>query len=129
MLYERNLFYYPGLSLRSARELRMSDRLCLVVDNEPQIRAYLRAVMESHQLRVLEAGTASHALGIVEKLAGKLNLIISDVRVPGDMDGVDLAYSVCNSFPTIPIILISGYLEERPLALPNSIFELIHKPF
>jgi DNA-binding NtrC family response regulator len=85
--------------------------------------------MESHQLRVLEAGTPSHALGIVEKLAGKLDLIISDVRMPGDTDGINLAYSVCNSFPTIPIILISGYPEEQPLTLPNSIFELTHKPF
>ena len=45
---------------------------------------------------------------------------------PGDMDGVDLAYSLHNSFPTLPVILISGYMNQPPL--PNTV-QFIRKPF
>jgi DNA-binding NtrC family response regulator len=107
----------------------MADRLCLIVEDEPAIQAYLRAVLESEHLQVLEAGTASQALKIIERLAGRLDLIVSDVKMPGDMDGVDLAYSVHNLFPSVPIILISGFKEEQSRALTNVIFEFIYKPF
>ena len=44
--------------------------------------------------------------------------------MPGDMDGLDLAYSALNSFPTLPVILISGYSDKNPGS-----FMLIQKPF
>jgi CheY-like chemotaxis protein len=106
----------------------MSNRLCLIVDDEPSIRGYLSAVLESEHFQFLEAGTASQALKITEMLDGQLDLIISDVNMPGDMDGIDLALSVHNSFPSIPVILISGYVEQQSRRLPKAIFEFVTKP-
>lgn len=108
------------------KRLPMPDSICLIVDDEPAIRSFLRAVLERRQLQCVEAEDATHALRIIQKLGGRLDLVLSDIKMPGDMSGVDLAHSVRNTFPAISIILISGYCEN---AKDAGGFEFIPKPF
>ena len=107
----------------------MSDRICLIVDDEISIRAYLRAIMERARFQSLEADTVGQALRILQKIGGRLDVVISDINMPGDMNGVDLAHSVRNSFPDIPVILISGYADEDSVKKAAPDFEFIQKPF
>ena len=104
-------------------------RTCLIVDDEPSIRTYLRAILQRGQIHSLEAESAAQALGIVQKLGGRLDLIVCDFKMPGDMDGIDLAYSVRNSFPGLPVILISGYGDVEAVRQAAAKFEFIQKPF
>jgi DNA-binding NtrC family response regulator len=105
----------------------MSDRLCLIVDDEPAIRRYLQAVLKEQHLQTVEANDAIDALRVVNQLGSSLDLILSDVKMPGDMNGVDLAHSVRSAYPAIPIILISGYSDSKDADTAG--FELIPKPF
>src|ERR1041384_5608597 len=107
----------------------MEDHICLLVDDEPAIRSYLRAILEREKFQCLEAGNVAQALGITHRLDGRLDLIISDIKMPGDVDGVDLAYSVRNSYPDIPVILISGYSDDESVKRSMPAFRFIHKPF
>jgi DNA-binding NtrC family response regulator len=116
-------------SLSEKPQKTMSHRTCLIVDDEPSIRSLLDTILGQQHLRCLEAGNVSQAMRIVQKLGGRLDLIISDIRMPGDMDGLDLAYAVRNEFPEIPIILISGYADEHRIKNADVCFELISKPF
>lgn len=104
----------------------MPDPICLIVDDEPAIRRFLRAVLAQRRLQCIEAENATDALRIVQKLGGRLNFLLSDIKMPGDMSGVDLAHSVRNTFPAISVILISGYCETLEDAAG---FEFIRKPF
>jgi two-component system, NtrC family, sensor kinase len=54
-------------------------------------------------------------------------LIVIDINLPGDMDGVDLAHSVRSIFAAIPVILISGYGGIG--SLETARFPFIPKPF
>jgi len=91
----------------------MFSGLCLIVDDEPAIRRFLRSILQGRRLEIIEAEDAVSALRLVKQLNGRVDLIVSDIRMPGDMNGVDLAYSVRNAYPAIPIILISGFSEEQ----------------
>jgi CheY-like chemotaxis protein len=102
----------------------MNEFLCLIVDDEPALRTYLQALLQGKGIRSLQAGNAVDALRILQKLGGKIDLLISDIQMPGDMDGVDLAYSVRNSFSSVPVILISSDITEAPPGFP-----FIRKPF
>jgi CheY-like chemotaxis protein len=102
----------------------MAPRVSLIVDDEPAIRTYLREILRSRGFGSIEAGTAIEALRILQKLDGQIDLLITDIQMPGDMDGLDLAYSARNSFPNLPIILISGYADKS-----LGTFMLIVKPF
>jgi DNA-binding NtrC family response regulator len=103
----------------------MAEPVCLIVDDEPAIRGFLRLVLKRRQLQSVEAENATDALRIIHKLGGRLDMILSDITMPGEMDGVDLAHSVRNTFPAIPVILFSGYKN----AGDAEGFEFIPKPF
>ena len=102
----------------------MDQPLCLIVDDEPAIRTYLKTLLQHKGIQSLEAGNAVEALRIVHKLGAEIELLITDIQMPGDMDGVDLAYSVKNLFPSIPMILVSGTVEKAPTG-----FTFVRKPF
>jgi two-component system, response regulator PdtaR len=102
----------------------MGDRVCLIVDDEPAIRTYLTAILRRVGIQSLEADNAVEALRILQKLGGQIGLLITDIQMPGDMDGIDLAYSVQCSFSTLPVILISGYGGKAPGG-----FIYVQKPF
>ena len=107
----------------------MPERICLIVDDEPATRTYLRAILQRARIQSLEADSASQALGIIQKLDGRLDLIVCDIKMPGEMDGIDLAYSVRQSFPSLPVILISGYDDVEAAKKAAASFEFIRKPF
>ena len=107
----------------------MPDRICLIVDDEPAIRTYLRAILQRERIQSLEAESATQALRIVQKLAGRLDLIVCDIKMPGEMDGIDLAYSVRHSFPAVPVILISGYADVEAVQKAAAMFDFVQKPF
>ena len=105
----------------------MPDRICLVVDDEPAIRGFLRIILEPQQLQILEAENAAQAMKVLQGFGERLGLIVSDIQMPGDMNGMDLAHSVRNTYPAIPVILISGYWEGE--AAIREGFKVIPKPF
>src|SRR5579872_1019329 len=107
----------------------MCNSVCLVVDDEEVIRKYLRAILERESILALEAENASQAMRIVQDLGGRLDLLITDIRMPGAMDGCDLAYAVRRSYPAVPVILISGYFDEASLRNADAGFLFLPKPF
>jgi two-component system cell cycle sensor histidine kinase/response regulator CckA len=107
----------------------VSEHICLIVDDEPAIRMYLRTILEREHVQCLEAESAVHALRVIQRLQGKLDLVVTDIKMPGDMSGIDLAYSIGSSFPNIAVILITGYVDEAVVKQAASAFKLIQKPF
>jgi DNA-binding NtrC family response regulator len=106
----------------------MLDAICLIATDEPAVRAYLRAILHVERFQSLEASSAAQALRILQKLDGRLDLLLSDLRLPGDMNGLDLAWSVHSQFPAVPVILLAGYDREEALGRIRE-FEVIQKPF
>ncbi len=94
----------------------------LVVDDEPSIRKYVSAILEAEDFRTLEAEDGAQALRIVQELGGGLDLIVSDIQMPNG-DGLSLAHAVKNSFPAVPVILVSGNVKA------DDGFEFVKKPF
>jgi two-component system, cell cycle sensor histidine kinase and response regulator CckA len=97
-------------------------KLSLVVDDEPSVRMFVRAILQREQFDTLEAGSGNSALAIVKSLNGAIDLIVTDVQMPNG-DGLTFASEVRRLFPSVPIILISGYHQ------PDSKFEFVEKPF
>jgi DNA-binding NtrC family response regulator len=105
----------------------MAERICLIVDDDESIRTYLAEILKNHQLQCLQAMDALQALAILHKVDGRVDLVISDILMPGDMNGVDLAHAIRHAYPAIPIILISGFAGTETLR--TSGFPFIQKPF
>jgi DNA-binding NtrC family response regulator len=103
--------------------------MCLIVDDEPSIRAYLKAILQTEGFEGLEADDAPKAFRLIQKLNGGLDLVVTDVNMPGDMDGLDLAYAIRDAFPAIRVIVMSGYSLPGPTKRPLGEFVFLEKPF
>src|SRR5690242_12777926 len=100
----------------------MSEKISLVVDDEPSVRTFITAVLRSNGFQTIEADNGSHALELLRKLGTGVDLIVSDIQM-AVMDGIALAYSVRAEFPAIPLVLISGFVEVEQSQFPGGTFE------
>jgi two-component sensor histidine kinase len=89
----------------------------LVVEDEMLLRMRAVDIVEDAGFTPIEAANADEALAILESRSD-VDLLFTDIQMPGSMDGLKLAYAVHERWPSIKIILVSGKLtptnSERP---------------
>jgi CheY-like chemotaxis protein len=100
--------------------------VALVVDDEPLIRMDTTDMVVDEGYHVLEARTADEAFAFL-KQHSSLKLIVTDVQMPGDMDGIQLAIAVARQWPDISVIVASGNVTPPDGLLPPTA-EFIAKP-
>jgi CheY-like chemotaxis protein len=112
------------------QDIGMRPPTILVVDDTQEVRSLVARVLESQGYSVLEAGDGPHALVVCHNLSGQIDLLVTDVKMPG-MDGVELARSVRAGYPTIRVLYISGQCEgdELQAHLCQKGFGFLSKPF
>ena len=88
----------------------------LVVDDEPLVRILTVQVLEEAGFRVKEAGSSEEALSRLD--GHQLAALVTDVDMPGPMDGRALAWRVRRLFPAAAIIVISGIITPDSDELP-----------
>jgi len=95
--------------------------IALVVEDDPVVRELAAALLEETDLRVVECEDAEQAFAALCKYGEDVALIFTDVRLPGLLDGVDLAQRAKVLWPRITIVVTTGYPGERLQALPDNI--------
>jgi two-component system KDP operon response regulator KdpE len=105
----------------------MTGPLVLVVEDEPQMRRFLRATLGAQSFRVLEAATASEAT--IAASTQNPELILLDLGLP-DGDGIDLVRHIRKT-STVPIIVVSarGREDDKVAALDAGADDYLTKPF
>lgn len=98
----------------------------LVEDNE-HVAEVTQALLEEHGYAVTKAGDARTALAMLRDGIGA-SVVLSDIMMPGGVDGLDLARTLRAEFPQVPVFLASGYSHKAQLAMDEG-FRLIRKPF
>jgi len=108
---------------------RGSETILLVEDEEP-LRKLCTEFLEQLGYRMLAAPNAKEAIALVEGYSGKIDLLITDVVMPG-LPGPELAEALLALRPDLKVIFISGYAEGS--LAPNGILKpgtvLVNKPF
>ena len=82
----------------------------LVAEDEEVVRQFTSRVLERAGYQVVAAASADEALGLLEA-GGEFVAIVTDVVMPG-LSGTDLAATVLDRFPTVGVVLLSGYTAE-----------------
>ncbi len=95
--------------------------IALIVEDDPDLRVLAAALLEESDLRVIECEDAEEAFAELCKHPEQVALIFADVRLPGLLDGVDLAQRVSVLWPHVSILVTSGYPGERVRALPDNV--------
>src|SRR6266852_6452381 len=85
----------------------------LIVDDEEIVRKLVHvALKESSDAVFLEANDATEALKVAREHRGPIDLLVSDVVMPGRMNGIEMAATLCHTHPEMRAVLMSGYPPE-----------------
>ncbi len=104
-----------------------TDTPILVIEDEPEIRKFLKAVLTAHDYRPLFAETGKDGMKLIT--AHNPEAVILDLGLP-DMDGLDIIKSV-REWTAIPIIVLSarGQEQDKITALDSGADDYLTKPF
>lgn len=101
----------------------------LVVEDEAIIRMMLVDELEDAGVAVIEAEGADAAVAIMSNGA-TIRVVVTDVRMPGSMDGLGLATWMRDQAPSVPIIITSGFaIEPDCEAINPAIMHIVPKPY
>ena len=101
--------------------------LILVIEDEPQMRRFLRAALRANEYRVVEAASAKE--GLAQAAGRNPDVVLLDLGLP-DGDGIDVAREIRRTSPT-PIIVLSarGRDHDKVTALDAGADDYLTKPF
>src|ERR1700710_21294 len=100
--------------------------LVLVVEDEPTLLDLTADMLSELGFETITAPDATRALAIIE--SADVDLLLTDVRMPGEMDGIALAEVVNASWPSIKVVCVSGYSPD-PKRLASVCVNFLGKPF
>jgi CheY-like chemotaxis protein len=93
-------------------EARGGQATVLVVEDESVLRELVKEILTAHGCRILEAGDGVEALTVWEEHRDKVDLLLTDMAMPGGLTGRDLAEKLRKDDPRLPVIFSSGYNQE-----------------
>ncbi len=102
----------------------------LVVDDEATLRSVFADLLASQGYRCITAANAVDALQIIEANVFKLDMLVTDIRMPGQLNGLDLANKVRELQPDTAILVISGHAADPIMKeVEERGYRILKKPF
>lgn len=102
----------------------------LLVEDDDQVRRFVRTILANEGYRVLEARTGREGVRVAESATDGIDLLLSDMLLP-ELSGFDLAVTLRERSPNLKVILMTGYVEgeivQRCVSELNAKF--LDKPF
>ena len=120
----------PSLAQPDPAQLRGTETI-LLVEDEADVRAPIAALLGKNGYRVIEAGHPAQAIERWQTQAASIDLLITDMVMPGNLSGLDLVSRLRQTRPDLKVIVISGYNEEiiKTEQLQQLQVVLLPKPF
>jgi CheY-like chemotaxis protein len=110
------------------RDVPGEPPVVLLVEDQPLVRMTAADELGEAGFRVLEAPDADAALEVLEARADEVQVLFTDVDMPGSMDGLALAERVHRRWPHVLLLVSSGHARPHPDEIPDH-GRFIPKPY
>jgi PAS domain S-box-containing protein len=100
----------------------------LVVEDNDDVRELAEQVLGMEGYAVLSAGSGEQALDILRE-GGRVDLLFTDVIMPGGMNGLDLVEQTRSLRPGLPVLVTTGYMDELPQGGRSGGLNILAKPY
>ncbi|MEI2386810.1 response regulator [Breoghania sp. JC706] len=102
----------------------------LVTEDDDAVRSFVKRALEldGHTVEIAEDG--AQAVDVITRAGGNFDLLLSDIKMPV-MDGIALALVVARDWPSLRILLMTGFADQRERAhnLEALVHDVVTKPF
>jgi CheY-like chemotaxis protein len=109
-------------------QVQRKRRAVLLVEDDAELRGLTAMLLDEGEFDTIECESAEAALATMLIRGRDIAMIFADIKLPGVMDGIDLACEVKMRWPLLPVILTSGLPRERVRDLPFGV-DYIAKPW
>jgi CheY-like chemotaxis protein len=94
------------------------------------VRGFVQRALVEDGHDAIVARDGAEALDVLHREAGAFDLLLTDIKMPV-MDGIALALATVRDYPAVPVLLMTGYADQRERAygLEQLIHDVIAKPF
>lgn len=110
------------------KALAASAGSVLLVEDDDEVASLVAEMLVELGYRVTRAASATAALGALSN-GRKVDVLFSDIMMPGSMNGVDLAREVLRRRPELPLLLTSGYAEAAKKEADGLGVRVLPKPY
>ncbi|MDR3495002.1 MAG: response regulator [Ancalomicrobiaceae bacterium] len=102
----------------------------LLAEDDESVRSFVKRALELDGHSVIAAEDGAAALEVLDQERGAFALLLSDIKMPV-MDGIALALNAARTYPDLPILLMTGYADQRERAhgLDQLVKDVVLKPF
>lgn len=102
----------------------------LLAEDDENVRSFVSRALAHSGHEVVEAEDGGLAAEICAAEGGRFDLLLSDIKMPV-MDGIALALTVAAQYPSLTILLMTGFADQRERAhgLDALIYDVVPKPF
>jgi CheY-like chemotaxis protein len=105
--------------------ISMHSGTALIVEDNPEVASATATLVEQLGYAANVAENAS--VGLARLARGGISIVITDIVMAGEMDGIALARHIRKTNPRIPIVLVTGYAEQ--LSAAENDFTVLRKPY
>jgi CheY-like chemotaxis protein len=105
--------------------------MIIVVDDEPDILQYIREILCHVNYEVIVATSGDQAWTLFEEHQPEIDMVLTDVVMPGSIDGLELAAKIHQVDPSLPVLFVTGALPEGDARAVGIVEKelLVRKPF
>lgn len=100
----------------------MAERCVVVVEDDALLRSDAVAMLDAAGLAVADFESADEALAFIERRSADVSAVLTDVQLPGRLDGFDLAVKISLSWPEMLVMVTSGLDRPDSLLIPSVAF-------
>jgi PAS domain S-box-containing protein len=115
------------VSAAKTKTQHLQRQTVLVVDDSADVAEVTSSLFEDLGYETIYRDSAEAALKLLESGSTKIDLVFSDIVMPGTIDGVGLAREIRSRYPNLPVVLTTGYSDAANAAPSN--LRILHKPF
>jgi two-component system NtrC family sensor kinase len=113
----------------SSHDPRGNGEVILVVEDEPAVRNLVKSICVRSGYQVLEATSGDEALEIFQHPHNQVDLVLTDMVMPGSTSGKELADQLRVTNPDLKVIFTSGYSREADKDFLHEGVNFLHKPY
>ncbi|MDQ7915820.1 response regulator [Pseudomonas sp. 102515] len=101
-------------------DLATLNHRVLIIEDEYVLRELMCELVEDFGAEPIGLPTADEGLRYLEQHATQIGLVITNVRMPGLLDGHQLTRLIAQRWPALPVVVTSGYDGEQTRSLPQN---------
>jgi two-component system, response regulator PdtaR len=100
----------------------------LVAEDEELVRIVIVDALEEAGFEVLDVEHAAAAVDVLKIHAGRINVLFTDIQMPGAMDGLALAHHTSKNWPNVALLITSARPRPHPSDIPGK-SRFLAKPY